>query len=353
MESISSQLLRIIDANLNRIGEGLRFLEEMARLLLDDAALTKQLKNMRHEMLKGDRPLYQQLLQSRDSEGDVGIDIETPGEEKQRELPASVLANARRVQEGLRVMEELAKTPGISLDSEKFKQARFALYTIEKTLLSRIMRRDKISDLRGLYLVIDTQALEGRSHTEVAGQAIRGGAKIIQLRDKVLSTKELLPVAQELRNLCAEHNVLFIINDYLDLALAVDADGLHLGQDDLPVGIARRLLPIDKLIGISVYTVDQATAAQNEGADYIAVNAIYPTASKDHVEVVGLERLRQIKAAVSLPLVAIGGISKDNAAQVMAAGADSAAVISAVLGAEDVEKASRQIAARLGGEQVD
>ena len=347
MEAISSQTLRIIDANLNRIGEGLRLLEDVSRLLLNDSTLTQQLKNMRHELVKGEWSLHQQFLQARNSEGDVGIDLEVPGEEKQRELPETMVANARRVQESLRVMEELAKLPGITLDSEKFKQARFALYTIEKTLLSRLLRRDKISNLPGLYVIIDTLALKGRSHIEVASQAIRGGAKTIQLRDKAHSKKELLPIAQQLRNLCAEHNVLFIMNDYLDLTLAVDADGLHLGQDDLPIKVARRLLPMDKILGGSVRTMEQATTIQSEGADYIAVGSIYPTASKETVEVVGLEKLRQIRQAVTLPLLAIGGINKDNAAQALAAGADSVAVISAVLGVEDVEEASRQIVDRL------
>ena len=347
MEAISQQTLRIIDANLNRIGEGLRLLEDVSRLLLNDSVLTQQLKNMRHEMVRGEWTLHQQFLQARDSEGDVGIDLEVPGEEKQRELPVTIVANARRVQESLRVVEELAKIPGTSLDPEKFKQARFALYTVERTLLSRLLRRDKISKLSGLYVIIDTLFLKGHSHIEVASQAVRGGAKTIQLRDKVHSKKELLPIAQQLRNLCAEHNVLFIMNDYLDLAVAVDADGLHLGQDDLPIKLARKLLPIDKILGGSARTIEQATTAQSEGADYIAVGSMYPTTSKETAVVVGLERLRQIRQAVTLSLVAIGGINKDNVAQVMAAGADSVAVISAVLGAVDVEEASRQIVDRL------
>jgi len=342
-ESISPQTLRIIDANLNRIGEGLRFLEDISRLLLDDSALTQQLKNMRHELVRGERSLNQQLLQARNSEGDVGINLEVPGEEKQRELPETIVANARRAQESLRVMEEMAKLPGTALDSEKFKQARFVLYTIEKTLLSRLLRRDKVGSLTGLCVIIDTQSLKGRPHAEVARQAIDGGAKAIQLRDKVHSKKELLPLARQLKKLCAEHNVLFIINDYLDLTLAVGADGLHLGQDDLPVKVARRLLPIDKILGGSVTTAEQAAIAQSEGADYIGVGAIYPTTSKESVKIVGLEGLRQIRQAVALPIVAIGGINQDNVAQVMAAGADSVAVISVVLGAEDVAKASRQI----------
>ncbi|MFQ6122926.1 MAG: thiamine phosphate synthase, partial [Dehalococcoidales bacterium] len=219
MEAISSQTLRIIDANLNRIGEGLRLLEDVARLLLNDSTLTQQLKNMRHELVKVEGSLHRQLLQARDSEGDVGIDLKAPGEEKQRELPETIVANARRVQESLRVMEELAKMPNTTLDLERFKRARFDLYTIEKTLLSKLLRRDKINNLSGLYVIVDTPALKGRSHIEVASQAVRGGAKTIQLRDKVHSKKELLPIAQQLKNLCAEHNVLFIINDHLDLAL--------------------------------------------------------------------------------------------------------------------------------------
>lgn len=343
-EAISPQTLRIIDANLNRLGEGLRFLEDVCRLLLNDTALTQQLKNMRHDTIRGEWSLHQQLLQARDSEGDVGIDLAVPGEQKQRELPITIVANARRVQESLRVMEELAKIPGITLDSEKFKQARFALYTIEKTLLSKLLRRDKINKLPGLYVIIDTMVLKGRGHLEVTSQAIRGGANTIQLRDKAHSKKELLPIAQQLRNLCAEHDVLFIMNDYLDLAMAVDADGLHLGQDDLPLRVARQLLPMDKILGGSARTIEQATTAQSEGADYIAVGSMFPTTSKETAVVVGLERLRRIRQAVPLPMVAIGGINQENVAQVLAAGADSVAVINAVLGAEDVEEASRQIA---------
>ncbi|MFC1988085.1 thiamine phosphate synthase [Chloroflexota bacterium] len=341
---MSQQTQRIIDASFNRVGEGLRLLEDIARLLLDDAVLTQQLKTMRHELLKGDVLLHQQLLKSRNSEGDVGIDIEVPGEAKEKELTLIVVANSKRVQESLRTLEELAKVPGTTpkLDPEKFKHARFNLYTIEQKLLSKLLRQDKLKRISRLYVIIDTQALKGRHHVEVASQAISGGAKVIQLRDRVHTKEKLFHVAQELRVLCTKHNVLFIVNDYLDLALATDADGLHVGQDDLPVSIARKLLPLDKILGCSATTVDEAVAAQSEGSDYIGVGPIYPTPSKE-TAVVGLEILRQVKQAVSLPLVAIGGITKDNAAEVIAAGADSVAVISAILDAESPEKAARQI----------
>ncbi len=346
-EAISRQRQRIIDANLNRAGEGLHLLEDFARLMLNDAPLTQQLKTMRHEILRGDLAFNQQLIQSRDSAGDVGVDIEALGEEKHRELPIMVVANARRVQEALRTLEELAKIPGISprLEGGKFKQARFNLYTIERKLLSKLSRQDKIQHLSGLYAIIDSQALGSRNYLEVAKQLIRGGAKVIQLRDKLSSKDELLSKAQQLKKLCSEQGALFIINDYLDIALACAADGLHLGQEDLPLSIARRLLPIDVILGGSVTTVSQAEAAESSGADYIAVGSIYPTSSKEKAKVVGLERLRQVRQAVSLPLVAIGGINKDNVAEVAAAGADAVAVITGVLGAEDIEEAARQIIA--------
>lgn len=141
METMSTLTLRIIDANLNRIGEGLRVLEEIARLLLDDAALSQRIKDMRHEMVKVNLSLEQKFLEARNSEGDVGINLEASGEAKYKDIPATVVANARRVQEALRVMEEMAKNPGVPLESDKFKRARFNLYTIEKELFSKLVRR--------------------------------------------------------------------------------------------------------------------------------------------------------------------------------------------------------------------
>jgi len=342
---MSNQRQRIIDANLNRAGEGLHLLEEIARMMLNDAALTRQLKTIRHEILRGDLVFNQQLIQSRDSESDVGFDIEIAGEGKQRELPIAVVANARRVQEALRILEELAKVPGTTpqLDADKFKEARFALYTIEQELLGRLTRQDKISRLVGLYAIIDSQFLGKRHHLKVAEELIRGGVGAIQLRDKLTAKAELLPIAQQLKKLCAEKGVLFIVNDHLDIALASGADGLHLGQKDLPVSITRRLLPMDMILGCSVNTVEQAKTAEADGADYIAVGSIYPTESKEKPKVVGVGRLKQVRGAVSLPLVAIGGIDKDNAAEMAANGADAVAVISAILGAKDIAEAARKI----------
>ncbi|MDO8567800.1 MAG: thiamine phosphate synthase [Dehalococcoidales bacterium] len=327
---VPPQLLRIVDANTNRIGEGLRFLEEIARMVLNDSGLTGQLKNLRHELVRSDLPFQKQLLQARDAAGDVGANLEVPAD-KQRDLPSAIVANSRRVQESLRVMEELGKIPGLPPNAANFQQARFALYTVEKTLLSRLLRQDKAKKISGLYVVIDIPSSKKDKPVEVARQAIRGGAGIIQLRDKSVAKKELLPVAQSVKDLCAGHDVLFIINDCLDLALAVDADGMHTGHEDLPVDVVRRLLPIDKLLGVTVSTVEQAKAAQNDGADYIAVD--------------NLETLREIRQAISLPLVATA-VSPDNLDEVLAAGADSIAITVAGLSARNIAETCRDIAER-------
>jgi len=344
-EVMSAKTLRIIDANLDRIGEGLRVLEDIARFILNDTPLNQQLKNLRHDLIRGDLSFHRRLLQARDARGDVGIDLAVNPQSAQRDLPSLVIANARRVQESLRVLEEMAKLPQWSsqLDSERFKHARFALYSIEQTLLFYLLRLEKTQRLSGLYVIIDTKVLEGRPHLEVAEQVIQGGARIIQLRDKQMQKGELLTVARELQCLCTAQEALFIINDYLDIALAADADGLHLGQGDLPLPQARELLPEDKILGYSTTSRDEAVAAQAAGADYIAVGSIYPTLHKKDAVVVGLQTLAQIKRAVAVPLVAIGGISADNAAAVITAGADAIAVIGAVLQAQSIEEAARQL----------
>jgi len=348
------RVLRIIDANTNRASEGLRLLEDIARFILNDAGLSQQLKAMRHSLVEETKSLGVKLLSQRDSEHDVGASgentIARAAKQSQQDLPSVITANAKRVAESLRVIEELAKLPETSpmLNSTRFEQLRFSLYSLEQRLTSRILRQDKVKQLAGLYVVLDRQALAGRNELEIAEQVIQGGAKVIQLRDKQSSKGELLPVAQKLKALCDKSGILFIINDYLDLVLAVAADGVHIGQRDLPLPIIRKELPIDRIVGCSVTTVSQAIKAQNEGADYIAVGSIFPTPTKKDATVVGVNRLKQIRQVVSSPLVAIGGINEDNIGEVMAAGADSVAVISAVLSKGDVKGAVQRLMAKVG-----
>jgi thiamine-phosphate pyrophosphorylase len=338
-------IIRILDENLNRLAEGLRVLEDIARMILNDTPLTQQLKSLRHNLIRADFPINLQLIQSRDSVSDIGSTMDVKGEKKSKDLPEIAVANSRRVQESLRVLEEMAKVAetNLKLDSEVFRKARFEIYTLEQKLISRLLRRDKSSKISGLYVIIDTQTLRGKNHLEATRQVIQAGVKIIQLRDKTMPKKLLIPIAREIQELCHRNDALFIMNDYLDVALAIEADGLHIGQEDLSVEQARKFLPLDKILGVSVTSVELTRKAEAAGADYIAVGAMYPTSSKDDIKVVGLERLRRIKKIARTPVVAIGGIHKDNAREVLKAGADSICVISAVLNSLDVIRAARDL----------
>jgi thiamine-phosphate pyrophosphorylase len=347
----------MIDANLNRSSEGLRVLEDVARFFLNNAELSQRLRTLRHDLARETKSLSVGLLSQRDSEHDVGHPHPIPPKERELNMKTTspqglldlVTANAKRVEESLRVVEELAKLPELSamLNSASFEQTRFALYTLERDLISRISRRDKSERISGLYVILDRQFLAGRDELGMAGQVIEGGARVIQLRDKQSKKRELLLVAQKLRELCSQAGVLFIINDYLDLAMAVDADGLHIGQEDLPLPVVRKELPIDKIVGCSVTTTIQATKAQNEGADYIAVGSIFPTKTKKEATVVGVDILKELKRIVSTPLVAIGGINQNNVGEVVSAGADAVAVISAVLGEKDVRRAVQKLVEKM------
>ncbi|MEA1959228.1 MAG: thiamine phosphate synthase [Chloroflexota bacterium] len=336
-------MLRLIDANLNRLSEGLRLLEDVARFMLNDAALSSRLKTLRHDTIAECASLQRQLLNARDSQNDVSA---FSSEEMRRaDVPSIVSANARRATESLRVLEELAKLPDAQLDPMTFKKARFAVYDIEREIFGRVTRRDK--RIEGLYVIIDREALGNRDEVDICQQAISGGARVVQLRDKARPKARVLESAQRLSEVCVSAEIPFIMNDCADVAIAAKADGVHLGQGDLPIPAARCLLPIDMLIGCSIKTTEQALQAEADGADYLAVGSIYPTSSKVDTAVVGIDRLRRIREAVSLPIVAIGGITADNAGAAIDAGADAVAVIDAVLGADDVECAARRIAERL------
>lgn len=334
------QTLRIIDANCNRIGEGLRFLEDIARFVLNDQPLTREFKTMRHSLVKHLSQLGSGLLTARNVEADIGVSIQTV---MQSDLPALAAANARRVEEALRVVEELAKLPDISpkLDSQNLEKARFKLYTLEKALHSKLLRHQKTARIKGLYVIVDAEILGYKNEIEVASKAIRGGAAVIQLRDKHRSKRGLLTLAKEMNALCHSSGVLFIINDHLDIALAIECDGLHIGQEDLPLPLVRKELQIDKLIGVSTRTVEQAQEAETQGADYIAAGSVYSSPSKPEAEVIGLEQLRRIRQTTALPVVAIGGINRENIGEVMSTGVESAAVISAVITQENIEEATR------------
>jgi thiamine-phosphate pyrophosphorylase len=194
-----------------------------------------------------------------------------------------------------------------------------------------------------LYVVTDRELSRGLDHLEVGRRAVAGGADVIQLRDKELPDVELYDLATKMAKIIHDVGRLLIINDRLDIALAVGADGVHLGQDDLPVAAARSVAPVI-IIGASVSSVEEAVKAEREGADYVAVSPLFDTRSKDDAGPGhGLTTLREIRKAVSVPVIAIGGIDRSNVSEVIASGADGVAVISAVVSQPDVAAAAREL----------
>ncbi len=195
-----------------------------------------------------------------------------------------------------------------------------------------------------LYLVTDRRLSRGRTTLEIVQAAVRGGVTCVQLREKNCSTREFVREALAVRDFLKASGVPLIINDRLDVAMAVGADGVHLGQTDMPLEMARAIVGDGMCIGISAESLENALVAERGGADYIGVSPIYDTPTKaDTAPPLGLEGLRDIRAAVGIPLVAIGGLKRDNAAEVVRSGADGIAVVSAIVAAEDPEKASRDL----------
>jgi len=195
-----------------------------------------------------------------------------------------------------------------------------------------------------LYLVTDRSILKDRDIFKAVEESIKGGVTLVQLREKAISSFDFYNIAVKMKKLVHHYNIPLIINDRLDIAIAVDADGLHIGQEDLPLEIARQLLGADKILGYSVSNVEQAVYGQNNGADYLGAGTVYPTGSKsDTGEPIGIEGLRKIKQSVSIPVVGIGGIGMVNIAEVKETGADGISVISAILGNQDIEGASRNL----------
>jgi thiamine-phosphate pyrophosphorylase len=193
-----------------------------------------------------------------------------------------------------------------------------------------------------LYVILDRGACRGRDLADLLEAALAGGCRMVQLCEKEWPSGRLLPLAQRLRARCATAGATFIVNDRVDLALAVAADGVHLGQDDLPARAARPLLRPGMILGLSTHDLDQARAAQADGADYIAVGSMFATATKPDFQLVGPALLRKLRPEISVPLIGIGGITHDNVQEVIRAGADGVAVISAVGAAADPRVASER-----------
>ena len=334
------EIYRILDANFNRAREALRVAEDAGRFALNDPAICAMAKNMRSdlcEMLE-DMPTTEMLL-SRDTPGDIGTEISSPSEPKRKDFCEVATAALKRLSEALRTIEEYSKIVSPA-STFRIERMRYNAYTLEQRLIGKCMVSERFANVK-LYLVITPSLCKG-SLREIARQAIAGGCDAVQLRAKDLPDAQILAMAAELRELCDETGKILIINDRADIAAIACADGLHVGQQDLPIADVRRLLRPGAIVGRSTHSIDQARAAVMEGADYIAVGPMFPTKTKDRAPV-GPGLFREAAAEIQVPIVPIGGINIDNARELVAAGAKCLCVGSAICSAVDPMKSASEI----------
>lgn len=351
---MSNKVYRIIDANINRAMEGIRVIEDILRFELDERIITSKLKNLRSDLKKtldSTGISTSQLLKARDSKKDVGADLYTPGEGSRASVGEIITSSFKRVEESLRVLEESSKLLDPKF-GKKFKDIRYKVYDLEKVISSLISNlQSLVSKERklnfDLYVITDPDAGRGRSHEQIVKAVIASGVKIVQLRDKGAGRKQYFSHAKKIARITKDAGVAFIINDYVDICRAVDADGVHLGQDDLPVSVARSILGEEKIIGVSTHSLKQAIKAKRDGADYISVGPIYPTPSKEGMLPVGVSLLKKVKQKVKIPIVAIGGINESNIYNVRKAGVGRVGVIRAVVSADNITSTTKRLRSRL------
>lgn len=317
-------ICRILDANLDRSREGLRIIEEWCRFGLNSGSLANECKQMRQELASWHT---QEIRASRNTPQDPGTELTHPKEEQRSSIEQLLQANLCRVEEALRVLEEYGKLYRPEMGAV-FKQMRYRVYTLESNLLA--YRRHQLLTRSHLYLVTSTTE---QLFTTVEA-ALQGGLTLVQYRDKTADDEIRLSYAQKLCQMCHHYGALFIMNDRVDLALAVDADGVHLGQQDIPIALARQLLGPQRIIGRSTTNPEEMRRAIDEGADYIGVGPVYETPTKEGKAAAGLEYVEYAAKQATIPWFAIGGIDPSNINDVLAAGAQRVAIVRAIMQAE-------------------
>jgi len=343
---------RMLDANINRAAEGLRVLEDTARFCFNENELTKQLKLIRHQVRKtSDCSLF---LESRDSNGDIGPEVSAGlGLEGKQNISGLVKANFKRVQEALRSIEESYRVLSMPDLAKAYENIRYSLYSLEKDFRQLVQLNMRLEAFEsGIYGITAEKHSRGRSNLEVVRQMLEAGIKIIQYRDKDKSMLEKYHQCMSIRDLTSSKGAIFIVNDHIDLAINTGADGVHLGQDDIPVSAARRILGYNRIIGVSTHSPRQAQQAVSDGADYIGVGPIYKTyTKKDVCDPVGISYLDYVVGNHNVPFVAIGGIKLNNLPEVIQHGATCVALVTELAGAVDIEAKVAEIMGIMKGEK--
>ncbi len=338
------EIYRIMDVNLDRASEGLRVIEDAVRFGLNDYHLTQKVRQLRHFLAKIAQEIphfrWKQRLGWRDVEKDVGTELGR--EEKRERFENLVEANFGRVQEAERSLEEFVKLFSPEL-GQRFKRLRFQTYSLEKKVAMKLEKRYDFS----LYVITDSSLIKAEEFEEKLKEVVSNGATVVQLREKTLPLWAFFKKALLLRKIIPE-DVLFMVNDRVDIAVASGADGVHLGQEDLPISAARKVLGEGKIIGASTPSVEQAQQAEREGVDYVAIGPVFSTTTKPGVgSAKGIEIIGKAKAKVDIPVIAIGGINLDNVERTLKAGADGVAVISAVFKEANTGLATRRLSEKI------
>ena len=338
------RVYQIIDANLDRAREGLRVLEDWARFGLGGNDFVAKIKNYRQILGKNHLEVYKQ---SRNYIEDQFKGL-THQEQNNRKTPEQIIySNASRVQEALRVIEEFSRLNNHKL-SKIASEIRYEIYSLEIDLLSLSNRKRSVKILKenDLYVITDKR----ENLLEIIEDILFSGVKIIQHRFKKGTDKDNLEEAIQIKNLCKKYNSLFIINDRVDIALASDADGIHLGQDDLDLKTARKLLGYSKIIGISANNKLDISTAIKDGCNYIGIGPIFKTETKKDKKPLGIEKIKTLTKDLNIPWFAIGGVTKNNISYLKSNGFKKVALVSELMNSKDPKEDAIMILKELSNE---
>ena len=355
LAAVSSHLTdvyRILDAAANRTREGLRVIEDAVRFQGNNAFLSRRIKSHRHDLADILKPLPVELfVAARDTQGDVGTSISTPSEGQRVTSTDVVVAAMKRCQEAVRSLEEYSKIIDPTA-AARFEQLRYQLYTTEKSIAGTESANQRLTQAT-IYLLLTSSSCQTGIESVVKA-SLEAGVRLFQLREKSMEDRELLSLARKVRHWTAEAGALLIINDRPDLAVLSDADGVHVGQTELSVQDARRIMGSHRLVGGSTHSLEQAQAAELDGGDYLGVGPTFPSVTKSFDQFMGLNLIHQVASEISRPWYAIGGIHLDNVKDVIAAGATRVAVSHVICGSNDpASDAARLVSSFKPGSNVD
>ncbi len=337
----TQDVAQLIDANLDRAREGLRVIEDWSRFGLNNKDFVITLKDWRQQL---GQHHYEYYKKARSTSNDKGAGLKHPAQLNRIHPKEIVAANFARVQEALRVIEEFTRTTHPEL-SRISADIRYRIYDLEIDVLKASNSKVRLEILNSCKLYLIT-----RPHPKLiktVSLSLKAGVKMIQFRCKEGTDSENLELAKNIASLCRSHNSLFIINDRIDIAIASEADGIHLGQEDIPIEIARELIGHEKIIGLSTHSLKEIESAKKKPCDYLGVGPIYKTHSKPNKKNLGIDFIKKISNKIDIPWFAIGGINKVNISEINRLGGKKIALINAIMSAEDPYTASKELLEKL------